>query len=293
VTGRREADALVLAAGTVLSTPFLDRLAPARAAGFAGVSMFATDFEAMTEQGISAGEIRARVRDAGLEISEVEMVANWLPAIAPRGGTPEWLEALLARLTPEHVVGVAAAVGARGVTIGAMLGGHFEVERMAGQFAGVCDLAAEQGLHVALEFIPTGGVPGLAEGWEVVRRAGRENGGLLVDSWHFFRSGSSLDQLATLPGSAIKSVQIGDAPAAPEADLDHAMMHDRLLPGEGELDLQCFIAAIRRTGTAAPIAVEVFSDALSAQPVDVIARSCAQAARSVLDNSVLGRETTA
>jgi sugar phosphate isomerase/epimerase len=288
VTGRPEAELLVLAAGTVLSTPFLDRLAPARAAGFAGVSMFATDFEAMTKQGITVGEIRARVRDAGLEISEVEMVANWLGVTAPRSGTPGWLEAVLARLTPEHVVGIAAAVGARGVTMGAMLGAHCDAERMAGQFAGVCDLAAEQGLHVALEFIPTGGVPGLAEGWEIVRRARRENGGLLVDSWHFFRSRSSLDLLATLPGSAIKSVQIGDAPAAPEADLDHAMMHDRLLPGAGELDLQGLIAAIRRTGTDAPMAVEIFSDELSAQPIDAIARSCAQAARSVL-----GRETTA
>lgn len=277
------AGALTLAAGTMQPTPFLDRIEPARAAGFAALSMFATDFESMAGQGITSAELRARIADAGLAITEVEIVGNWLPNVAPRSGLPQWLVELLARMTPEYVIDVAREVGAQGITIGEMLGSRFDADLMAERFGRVCDMALEQGLYVALEFIPTGGVPGLAEGWEIVRRADRANGGLLVDSWHFYRRGSSLDLLATLPAGAIKSVQIGDAPAAPEADLDHAMVHGRLLPGAGELDLRGFMTALARTGTTAPIAVEVFSDTLLSQPIEIIARSCAESARTVIE----------
>lgn len=274
---------LVLAAGTVQSTPFLERLEPARAAGFTEVSMFAADFEAMAERGIDAAEIRARVSDAGLGISEVEIVGNWLPGEPRKRGMPAWLIGLLQRMTPERVVEIAAAVGARGITVGDMLDPDCDLGAAAAAFARVCACADQASLHVALEFIPTGRVATLDQGWEVVRRAGSRNGGLLVDSWHFFRSGSSLEQLASIPGEAIVSVQIGDAPAAVEADLDHAMSHDRLLPGEGDLDLPGFLRALAQTGSRAPIAVEVFSDALAAEPVAEVAARCADRARRLVD----------
>lgn len=274
---------LVLAAGTVQSTPFLKRLAPARAAGFSAVSMFAADFEVMAASGIDAAEIRARVSDAGLSISEVEIVGNWLPGVPRKAGMPRWLTDLLQRMTPERVVEIAAAVGARGITVGDMLDPDCDIDAAAEAFAGVCALAEAEGLHAALEFIPTGRVATLADGWQVVRRAGSRNGGLLVDSWHLFRSGSSLELLASIPGEAILSVQIGDAPARAEADLDHAMSHERLLPGEGALDLRGFLRALARAGSRAPIAVEVFSDALATAPVEEIAARCADSARRLID----------
>lgn len=277
------ATGLVLAAGTVQSTPFLERLAPARAAGFSAISMFAADFEALAAQGVGAAEICARVADAGLSISEVEIVGNWLPGAPRKAGMPAWLVELLQRMTAERVAGIAASVGARGITVGDMLDPDCTIDAAAEAFAGVCALAEAEGLYAALEFIPTGRVATLADGWEVVRRAGATNGGLLVDSWHLFRSGSSLELLASIPGEAILSVQIGDAPARAEADLDHAMSHDRLLPGDGALDLTGFLQALERTGTRAPITVEVFSDALAKVPVGQVAARCAQHARRLID----------
>ena len=274
---------LVLAAGSVQSTPFLDRLEPSRAAGFTAVSMFAADFEVMAARGIDAAEIRARVSDADLMISEVEIVGNWLPGTPRKTGMPPWLTDLLQRMTPERVVEIAAAVGAAGITVGDMLDPDCDIDAAADAFARVCALAEAAELQVALEFIPTGRLATLADGWEVVRRAGAQNGGLLVDSWHLFRSGSSLELLAAIPGEKIVSIQISDAPATVEADLDHAMSHDRLLPGEGALDLRGFLCALAQTGSRAPIAVEVFSDALAQVPVEQVATRCADRARQLIE----------
>lgn len=272
-------DALILSAGTVQQTPFLDRLDPARVAGFAGVSMFAADYDVLEARGITAAEIRARVADAGLFIDEVEIVGAWLPGPDTKP-LPGWLAALLDRNTPARLIAIADAVGARGISVGELRGCPCGPDLAAERFAAICDAA--RGLHVSLEFIPTGGVPDLASAWEIICRAGRANGGMLVDSWHFFRSGSDLALLARLPAGAITGIQISDAPAQPERDLDHAMVHDRLLPGEGALDLAGFLAALRANGTTAPVGVEVFSDALNARLAEDVAGACARSARRLI-----------
>lgn len=272
---------LILAAGTVQTVPLLDRLEPARAAGFAGISIFAADIEGAAAEGIGVAEIRTRIADAGLFVTEVEIVGNWLPG-TPTKTNPDWLAALLDRSTGERLTELAEAVGARGITVAELQGIACTPAVAAEALARLCETAGAAGLHVALEFVPTGGIPDLATAWDIVRAAGRFNGGLLVDSWHLFRSGSDLALLASLPADAIKSIQICDAPAHAEADLDREMVRGRLLPGEGELDLAGFAAALRATGTTAPWSVEIFSDVLAGEPIDTVARRCAAAARHLL-----------
>jgi len=272
---------LILAAGTVQATPLLDRLAPARAAGFAGISIFAADLEAAAAEGIGLAEIRTRIADAGLYVTEVEIVGNWLPG-TPAKDNPAWLTALLDRSTAERLTDLAEAVGARGITAAELQGIAGDTAAASEAFARLCETAGSAGLYVALEFVPTGGIPDLQTAWDIVRSGGCANGGLLVDSWHQFRSGSDLALLASLPAAAIRSIQICDAPALAEADLDREMVRGRLLPGEGDLDLTGFVAALRATGTTAPWSVEIFSDRLAHEPIDSVARRCAAAARTLL-----------
>ncbi len=61
-----------------------------------------------------------------------------------------------------------------------------------------------------------------------------------------------------------------------------AALHDRLLPGEGDLDLASVVAALRDAGAVAPIGVEVFSDALHALGPRAAARYAGDAARLLL-----------
>lgn len=271
----------ILAAGTTQGVAFADRLEPAARAGFDGVSIFAADVDAFRAAGMSCAEARRRIADAGLMLTEVEIVGNWIAGTVPPPGMPDWLSALLSRNTAERLCGMAAELGATGISVAELFGRDFDAAVMADAFAALCHRAAAAGLHVALEPVPTGGIATLAQASDIVRRAAAPNGGLLVDSWHLFRSGSSLATLAALPGDAILSVQISDAPAAASDDLDREMVRGRLLPGAGELDLEGFMRAVAATGTAAPIAVEVFSDALSAHPIDTIARLSMQALTAI------------
>lgn len=278
-------DDLVLSAGTHLVTPFLERLAPAAAAGFSGVSVYPHEIDQLRAGGMADAEIRARVADAGLAVGELDAVTSWLPGSRPPTGTDAALAAMLAGNTAERLCPMAEAVGARSVTVVEFYGDHPTADAAAEAFATVCDLAAEHGVLAHLEFLPWAGIPDLAQAYDVVRLAGRSNGGLLVDSWHFARSGSSLDELRQIPGARILYVQISDAPVTPGSDLADETQHRRLVPGEGALDLVSFVQAVDATGTDAPVGAEVFSDELSAQPLAAVADRVASATRDVLSRA--------
>ena len=143
-------------------------------------------------------------------------------------------------------------VGARSLNAVDVFGGTWSLNEAAAAFAGLCDRAAEHGLLVHLEFLPWSRIPDLATAWQVVREAGRPNGGLMIDAWHYFRSGPDGALLRSIPGGSILGIQLCDAPAVAEANPLHATLHERLLPGEGELELPALLADLRATGTTAP-----------------------------------------
>lgn len=277
-----EPDDLVLCSPPLLHVPLLDRLAAARAEGFAGISLTPGDVWALEEQGMAAGEIARRIEDAGLKMAEMDCTACWLPSQRALPSA-DGLAALLAGLTPERVVETAARVGAASIVAVEMHGVKPSPDEAAEAFARLCDLAAPHGLKVHIEFLPFGGIPDLEAAWRIVRAAGRENGGLTVDAWHFFRSGSTLAQLAAIPGGRIFTVQINDAPATPQADLFKETISARLLPGEGSFDLTGFIRTLDKIGSRAPIGVEVFSDTQATRPLDGVARDWARSAREALN----------
>jgi len=273
---------LVLCAGTALHVPFLERLEPARRAGYRGVSMQPPEREKLAAAGVSDAELRTRIADHGLELAEFDAITTWLPgAVPPASFAPAFARALLGQ-TPEKLIPIAASIGARSLTVVELYGARPHADLAAEHFARICDLAAPHGLLVHLEFLPWTGIPDLRSGWEIVRRAGRPNGGLLIDSWHLFRSGSALDELRRIPGDRVLAVQLDDAPAKPEADLFEETQHGRLLPGEGSFDLVGLIRALDAIGSRAPLGVEVFSRALDALPPVEVGRRCGAAARTVI-----------
>ena len=279
---------LVLCAGTALHVPFLERLEPARRAGYRGVSMQPPEREKLAAAGVSDAELRARIADQGLELAEFDAITTWLPgAVPPASFAPAFARALLGQ-TPESLIPIAASIGARSLTVVELYGARPHADVAAEHFARICDLAAPHGLLVHLEFLPWTGIPDLRSGWEIVRRAGRPNGGLLIDSWHLFRSGSTLQELLCIPGDRVLAVQLDDAPAKAETDLFEETQHGRLLPGEGSFDLVGLIRALDAIGSRAPLGVEIFSDALAQRPVDAIMRASFEATSAVVARARIG-----
>jgi sugar phosphate isomerase/epimerase len=171
------------------------------------------------------------------------------------------LDASGARLRPETdmaafapFIDAAAELGARHILAS---GDDPDEPRLAARFAELCELAGQSGLTVDLEFVPWMSVADLTLAARMVRTVARANFGIAVDALHFDRSRSRLSDLAALPRTWFRYVQLCDAPRAWASDresLIHEAVSERLFPGEGAIDLAGLLRALP---SGIPIALEI------------------------------------
>lgn len=112
-------------------------------------------------------------------------------------------------------------------------------------FGAFAAMAGERGLLATVEFLPLMPPASFAAALDYARSSGAPNARVLVDSMHFFRSGGTVAELAAADPSLIGHVQICDVPMpAKIADYGLEARDERLAPGEGDLPLADFIAAL-------------------------------------------------
>jgi sugar phosphate isomerase/epimerase len=148
-------------------------------------------------------------------------------------------------------------LGARAVLVG---GDDPDEARSIANFAALCEQAAPYGLTCDLEFMPWTAVKNSAAAARIVRAAAQPNARLLVDAIHFGRSATTVEGIAGLPREWLGYAQICDAPPGipvTDAELIFTARSERLLPGEGGVDLHGLFGALP---AALPVSVEIPSD---------------------------------
>jgi 4-hydroxyphenylpyruvate dioxygenase len=134
------------------------------------------------------------------------------------------------------------------------------IDRAAADFRELGERAAKRDLRVAFEALAWGRhVNDYRDAWEVVRRADHPAVGLVLDSFHILARGTDLGPIRAIPKDRISLVQIADAPLL---DMDYLSWsrHYRCFPGQGDLALQPFMAALQATGFDGLFSLEIFND---------------------------------
>ncbi len=218
-----------------------------------------------------------RLDDTGVRVLAVEVVR-----VGPGTRRDDYEQALES----------GARLGARYVTVNI---DDPLIERACERFAALVDDARSYGLRPLVEPITYTRVSNLDEAVYIAERSG--GGGLLLDSLHFQRFGGRLEQLRSLDPDLLSYVQLCDGPLAPPdglprpgklprgqstdgTDLQLESRAMRMLPGDGELPLVEFLAALPRE---LPVSIEapVLSLRETLTPVE-FARRARQAVEGVL-----------
>lgn len=108
------------------------------------------------------------------------------------------------------------------------------------QFAALCDLAAQYGITVNLEFVTWASVSTLKAVREVLDAVKRPNAGIMVDTLHFNRSRVRPEELDDCPPELFHMAHICDGPAEIPTDkegLIHTGRDARYYVGEGAIDI--------------------------------------------------------
>jgi 4-hydroxyphenylpyruvate dioxygenase len=139
----------------------------------------------------------------------------------------------------------------------ASLGG---IDRAAADFHELGELAAKRGLRVGFEALAWGRhVSDYRDAWEIVRRADHKSIGIILDSFHALAPAIPVTAIESIPADRIFLVQLADAPKL-GLDVLSWSRHFRCFPGQGDLPVTDFMKAIRATGYAGPLSLEIFND---------------------------------
>lgn len=243
---------LVISANSLRNADFRSRVHAASEAGFQGIGMRVGDYHSARESGLSDADMRAILADAGLRVFEIEAEWDWAEPL--EGERRTMLDTLIHRIPDAFEYRC----------LNAFVFPQHPIAQLVDGYARLCELAAEAGLIVGLEFIPYSGIPDLPSAEQIVRLADRPNGGLIIDSWHLVRSGGSAATLLELAADDVVSIQLSDVLPQPMADLADEARHHRQIPGQGCGDVSAIVRSLAIAGVCAPVAVEVVNDALDA-----------------------------
>jgi sugar phosphate isomerase/epimerase len=242
---------------------------------------------------IDAGEVAALIRETSLghvrgifAANGVVPAAFGLPVDFRTESEKDWRNGLQA--APE-IISAAVSIGCRRCCTWIMPRSdqpfeetwRFHVERLKPAVA----LLKEQGLAFGIEFVapktmrtgPYDFVWNMQQALDLAEAVGGD--GLLLDSFHWFCVGHTVEDIEKLRPEQIVNVHINDAPNVPR---DEQFDQVRLLPGDGVIDLKGFIGALAKIGYGGPVAVEVFSEELKNLPPEDAASRAYAAVASVM-----------
>jgi sugar phosphate isomerase/epimerase len=266
--------------------PFDERLAAAAAGGFDAIGLSVAEYVRLREQGYEVPQMREALDRHALRLAELTVFTGFSAPDELVGTAPTPHLRYTDRQTEATLFEMADAFGARHLQAVGTFGTDVLEDDAAEKFAGLCDRAAELGLLVALEFVPTTNVPDAGVAQRVVAAADRPNGGLCVDSWHHFRGRADDALLRAVDPARVFMIQLDDGPLSPEDPdfITDTVLH-RLPPGDGEFDLTSFLRLLWDMGVQAPISVEVLSADLRTRPAAEVAMVLGDATRSLISAS--------
>ena len=267
---------LALCARTVPQASLPERIELAARHGFSHVSMMGHDVIAILAGELPVAVVHDLLATHEIAIAELDAVVEWLPSAEP---VPAEMRSPVGE-AEFHVV--ADAFGATMMNVVDLVAGPTPpLDACAAAFGAVCDRAAAHDLRVGIEFVPWTRVPDLATAAAIVERADRPNGGVMLDTWHLFRGGGSVTDVAAVPAELIVGIQVNDAPEVKRNARVYQAVQHRLLPGDGVIGVAAILADLDARGCTAPIGCEVTSAELAARAADEVAALVAEAARRV------------
>jgi sugar phosphate isomerase/epimerase len=240
---------MCLNTSTIRPTSLLDKIAIAAQTGYEAIELWIDDLMAFQGAGGRLTEVVGRLHQHGLSVPDVIALHGWTDA--PDAEWPGVLE------EARRAMDFAAQVGARHI-VASPAQGRVDLARAARRYAELLSLGRTMGVLPAMEFLGfVDHIRDIKTAWSIVEEAGDPDGSLVLDAFHQYNGGSSLQDLAALPMERVAIFHMDDAPATPAPG--HLADEDRVYPGEGVIDLTAMLRLLRDGGYRGPLSLELFN----------------------------------
>jgi 2-keto-myo-inositol isomerase len=239
---------------TTLSTLFADDIINYRATGCRHVEVWLTKLEQHLE-GVGAGDTRKAIGDAGIKIVAAAYQGGLLLSQGEQRRVH--FDHFRRRLDLCQVFGITTLI----VT------GDFNqaitptvLERAVVSMKQAAQWAAGFGVRLAFEF--RGNDPfcsSLDTALALIGQCREENIGICFDVFHYYKGPSKFEDLDRISPEKLFHVQLCDVAGLPRELMSDS---DRIMPGEGEFQLESIIKKLNTLGYSGPISLELMNPVL-------------------------------
>jgi len=252
---------ICLNTSTIKPQPLMDKIRLAAEAGFRGVEIWINDVYQHIGRGVEVSEIERAVADYGLIVPCTIAMRQW--------GEAEGLEYNLALDEARRRMELAARLGSPWI-VATPPRDPCDLNQVADRYGKLLELGREAGVKPTFEYISFfKSASRLDQAWQIVQQVNDPDATLILDAFHNWNSHSTMDHLREIPVDRISHYHIDDAPAHTSAG--QQTDPDRVMPGDGVIDLAAEIAILNEKGYNGTVSLELFNQDLWKQdPAEVL-----------------------
>lgn len=234
---------------TIKPQALMDKIRLVGEAGYDGIELWLNDVWEFVARGGEVSDVEKAIADQGMIVPSVIAMRQW-------GDFDGW----------EHQLVLDEA--RRRFALGARLGAPFivatpplemeETGHLPERYCELLKIGREEGIRPTFEYISFfQSVHTLKQAWEIVQRSGEDDATLILDAFHNWNSESTLEDLREIPLDKISHYHIDDAAQGkgPGSQTDP----DRVMIGDGQIDLAAEIEVLREIGYDGTVSLELFN----------------------------------
>lgn len=267
-----------LNSSTLRGTPVARQIEVAAKAGYGAIELWFDDVDRHIATGATLDDLRHALDHHGLAVPTMIYLGGWFDADDSAWPT--------VRAECERRLFQAAAIGARHVIAGPP-GGSASLELGARRYRELLGIGDRIGTWPAMEFLGfVDQFNTIESALGVLELAGHPAGTTVLDPFHVFRGGGAVDSIAKLRGGQIAVAHFNDTPATP--DREHQRDGDRVMPGDGHLDVRRYLTLLAGTGYRGWLSLELFREDLWARDPLEVARVGLAKMRGVVEAAFSG-----
>lgn len=257
--------------------------------GFDGVDFGLGGAKRMADERGGAGAVRDLLAEKGVAPATFGLEVDWRKK--DESAFNDSLAAFKEKLPIAREIGATRCCTWLPPSVGADVAMSDWEEQTVRRFRVIARLLADHGVRFGLEWVgpqhlrvgegamgPNLWVHTLDGTTALIDQIGERNVGLLVDCYHCYATGIGEAEIAKLSNAQIVHVHVNDAKK--DVPVEAIRDGDRVLPGEGAIDLAGFLRGLRSAGYTGFVAAEV----LAPQPIADDPETAAERVRAALRN---------
>ena len=246
---------------TIKPQSLIRKIELAGQAGYDGIELWVNDIYEHIGRGGEVRDVELAIADNGLIVPSMIAIRQW-------GDMDGW-EYQLVKDEAKRRFALCARLGSQYIVATPPLE-KMETDHLPDRYRDLLQIGREEGIKPTFEYISFfKSVYRLADAWDIVQKADDTDSTIILDAFHNWNSNSTLDDLRQIPLDKISHYHIDDAahnkPSTTQKDPDRVMI------GEGQIDLKAEIAVLKEIGYDKTVSLELFNAELWEQdPLEVI-----------------------